>query len=136
MCREEAHELSNLADSFEAKGVPMYAVLHEQLGHKSFAPYFPGSLLLDEEKRFYGPKERRTLIMGLLRYGVWQSGARAKSKGIEGNLKGDGTLLGGVYLIGPGSQGILYEHREMEFGDHFNSLQLLAALETLKADTE
>ncbi|CAL4123055.1 unnamed protein product [Meganyctiphanes norvegica] len=136
MCREEAQELSNLAASFEAKGVPMYAILHEQLGHKEFAPFFTGDLFLDEEKRFYGPKERRTLIMGLLRFSVWQNGARVKSKGIEGNLKGDGSLLGGVYLIGPGSQGILYEHRELEFGDHFNSLQLLAALETLKINKE
>lgn len=37
----------------------------------------------------------------------------------------------GVFLIGPGNQGILYEHREMEFGDHHNSTELLAALEKI-----
>lgn len=36
-----------------------------------------------------------------------------------------------MFLIGPGNQGILYEHREMEFGDHHNSTELLAALEKI-----
>ncbi|MPC39215.1 Redox-regulatory protein FAM213A [Portunus trituberculatus] len=111
----------------------MYALLHEELGAAEFAPYFKGDLLLDKEKRFYGPV--LPVVTGMLRWSVWQNIRRATSKGVEGNLKGDGTLLGSVFLLGPGSQGILYEHREREFGDHHNSTELLEALSKLQTPT-
>lgn len=136
MCREEAQALSSLKEHFEAKRVPMYALLHEELGAAEFAPYFKGDLLLDTEKRFYGPEERRMLVTGMLRWSVWQNIRRATSKGVEGNLKGDGSLLGSVFLLGPGSQGILYEHREREFGDHCNSTELLEALSKLQTPSD
>lgn len=37
----------------------------------------------------------------------------------------------GVFLIGPKDKGILYEHREMEFGDKYNETDLLKALENI-----
>ncbi|KAK8401824.1 hypothetical protein O3P69_001137 [Scylla paramamosain] len=75
------------------------------------------------------------MVTGMLRWSVWQNLRRATSKGVEGNLKGDGSLLGSVFLLGPGSQGILYEHREREFGDHHNSTELLEALSKLQTPT-
>lgn len=114
----------------------MYAVLHEELGSTEFSEFFKGELLLDNERRFYGPQERRMLLTGMLRWSVWQNIMRANKKGVDGNLKGDGTLLGSVFLLGPGEQGILYEHREMEFGDHFNSAELLEALKKVKIATD
>uniref|UniRef100_A0A0P4WQW8 Peroxiredoxin-like 2A n=1 Tax=Scylla olivacea TaxID=85551 RepID=A0A0P4WQW8_SCYOL len=114
----------------------MYALLHEELGAAEFAPYFKGDLLLDVEKRFFGPEERRMMVTGMLRWSVWQNMRRATSKGVEGNLKGDGSLLGSVFLLGPGSQGILYEHREREFGDHHNSTELLEALSKLQTPSD
>ena len=56
-------------------------------------------------------------LSGLLRPSVWKSEFRARGKGIEGNLKGEGRLLGGVFVVGPGEQGILLDHKEKEFGD-------------------
>jgi len=111
--------------------VALYGVLHEELGANEFSEFLAGELFLDTTKRFYGPKERRMSLTGLMRPSVWKNMSRAKSKGVKGNLKGDGTLLGSVFLIGPGQQGILYEHREKEFGDHFNETQLLEALEKI-----
>lgn len=131
MCREEALALSSFKSQFEAKNVALYGLLHEELGAKEFTKFLDGELFLDKEKRFYGPEERRMLLTGMLRWSVWNNIMRANKKGVEGNLKGDGTLLGSVFLIGPGDQGILYEHREMEFGDHHNSTELLAALEKI-----
>lgn len=136
MCREEALALSSLKEHFDAKNVRLFALLHEELGAKSFSKFFKGDLFLDTERRFYGPQERRMLLTGMLRWSVWQNIMRVNKKGVEGNLKGDGSLLGSVFLIGPGDQGILYEHREMEFGDHFNSTQLLEALNNIKVSTE
>lgn len=49
---------------------------------------------------------------------MWRSFFRAKGKGVEGNLKGEGRILGGVFVMGAGDQGILLQHREKEFGDH------------------
>ena len=57
---------------------------------------------------------------------------KSTKKGNEGNLKGDGTLLGGVYVIGPGDQGVLYHHQEAIWGDHFNTTSLLQAVSDIK----
>ena len=32
-------------------------------------------------------------------------------------MKGEGRLLGGLFVVGAASQGVLLEHREKEFGD-------------------
>mmetsp|Transcript_20734 Transcript_20734/g.42153 ORF Transcript_20734/g.42153 Transcript_20734/m.42153 type:complete len:89 (-) Transcript_20734:366-632(-) len=47
-----------------------------------------------------------------------KSWKRAKEKGVDGNLKGEGLKLGGVFVIGPGKQGILFEHKEKTWGDN------------------
>lgn len=91
---QEAQALSSLKKHFEAKRVPLYAVLHEELGAEEFRKFFDGELFLDVERRFYGPEERRMLVTGMLRWSVWSNLMRASNKGVEGNLKGDGSLLG------------------------------------------
>ena len=112
--------------------VPLVAVLHEKLGAEEFQPFFSGPLYLDTEKTFFGPRERRLGLLGFLRVDVWMNIYKSKQKGNEGNLKGDGTLLGGVYVIGPGDQGVLYHHQEVVWGDHFNTTSLLQAVSDIK----
>uniref|UniRef100_A0A8D2JEW1 Peroxiredoxin-like 2A n=1 Tax=Varanus komodoensis TaxID=61221 RepID=A0A8D2JEW1_VARKO len=84
---------------------------------EDFQPYFKGEIFLDEKKRFYGPQKRKMLFMGLIRYNVWRNFFRAWRSGFTGNLDGEGIILGGVFVLGPGKQGVLLEHREKEFGD-------------------
>ena len=36
-------------------------------------------------------------------------------------------------MIGPGDEGILLEHREMEWGDHATSVDIMKAVESIKA---
>ena len=36
-----------------------------------------------------------------------------------------------MFLLGPGEQGILYEHRELEFGDHHDPVLLAEALQQI-----
>lgn len=43
-------------------------------------------------------------LLGFLRLGVWLSGLRAFKSGFLGNVLGEGFVLGGVYVIGPGQQ--------------------------------
>ena len=56
----------------------------------------------------------------------------ARSSGVEGNLKGDGTILGSTLVVGPGNQGILYEFRSTEFGDMANMQAVLEAVKKIQ----
>jgi len=127
LCREEAQGLSSLRPQLDAHGVPLYAVVHEVLGVAEFQPFFKGEIFLDKEKRFYGPVERTMLLSGFLRWSVLSNMFRNRKTGIAGNLEGEGRILGSVFVIGSGSQGILFEHRELEFGDYANTSEVLAA---------
>lgn len=133
MCREEAKELSSLKPQLDRVGVPLYAVVHEDLGSqvRQFRSFFEGDIFLDPERQFYGPRERWMFLSGIVRPSVWRSIMRAKGKSVEGNLKGEGRLLGGVFVIGPPGQGILYEHREAEWGDHANLTEISDALSSM-----
>lgn len=72
------------------------------------------------------------MLMGLVRLGVWYNSFRAWNGGFSGNLEGEGFILGGVFVIGSGKQGILLEHREKEFGDRVNPLSVLEAVKKIK----
>ncbi|KAM3913610.1 peroxiredoxin-like 2A isoform 1-T2 [Leptodactylus fuscus] len=138
LCREEASELSQLKPELDQLGVPLYGVVKEKVGTEieAFQPYFKGELFLDEKKRFYGPQKRKMMFMGLIRLGVWQNFRRAWKAGFEGNLEGEGLILGGMFVIGSGDQGILLEHREKEFGDKANLTSVLEAAKKIKTKTE
>jgi len=113
--------------------VPLYAVLHETLGSEEFKHFFSGQeVYLDTEKHFFGPKERRLGILGFLRIDTWINIFKSYQMGTPGNFKGDGTLLGGVFVIGAGDQGVLLEHREGTFGDTVNTTDLMEAVARIK----
>ncbi|XP_068924486.1 peroxiredoxin-like 2A isoform X2 [Petaurus breviceps papuanus] len=137
LCREEAAELSALKPQLDQLGIPLYAVVKEKIGSEveDFQPYFKGKIFLDERKKFYGPQKRKMMFMGFIRLGVWQNFFRARSKGFSGNLEGEGFILGGVYVIGPGKQGILLEHREKEFGDKVDPSSVLEAAKKIMPHT-
>lgn len=42
-------------------------------------------------------------------------------------------LFEGVYVIGPGEQGILFQYHEKEFGDHADLKDIMAAVENIKS---
>ncbi|KAG3264585.1 peroxiredoxin-like 2A isoform X1 [Ictidomys tridecemlineatus] len=135
LCREEAMDLSSLKPKLDDLGVPLYAVVKEKVGTevKDFQPYFKGDIFLDEKKKFYGPQRRKMMFMGFVRLGVWYNFFRAWNGGFSGNLEGEGFILGGVFVVGPGKQGILLEHREKEFGDKVNPLSVLEAAKKIKS---
>ncbi|MED6240982.1 Peroxiredoxin-like 2A [Ataeniobius toweri] len=127
--QQEAAELSSLKPQLDKLGVPLYAVVKEDVGTEvqNFRPYFKGEIFLDEKRRFYGPRERKMGLLAFMRLGVWLSGVRAFRKGFIGNVLGEGFVLGGVFVIGRGQQGILLEHREKEFGDKVDISEVLKA---------
>uniref|UniRef100_A0AAQ5ZS89 Peroxiredoxin-like 2A n=1 Tax=Amphiprion ocellaris TaxID=80972 RepID=A0AAQ5ZS89_AMPOC len=121
--------LSSLKPQLDQLGVPLYAVVKEDVGTEvqNFRPFFKGEIFLDEKMRFYGPRERKMGLLGFLRVGVWMNGLRAFKNGFSGNILGEGFVLGGVFVIGQGEQGILLEHREIEFGDKVNVEEVIQA---------
>lgn len=133
MCREEAAGLSSLKPELDARGFNLYAVVHERFGHKEFQPYLDGEMFLDKERTFYGPKQRWMFFSGFIRPSVWMSFYRGYKNGFEGNTAGEGRLLGGVFVVGPGEEGILFQHRESEFGDHANTTEILEAVKRSKS---
>ena len=129
MCREEAAKLTSLEPKFSERNFSLYAVVHEDLGVEEFRSFFKGEIFLDKEKRFYGPSERRMgLIKGLFSPSVWSSAIRAYRKGFSGNFKGEGRILGGLYVIGAGNKGIIFNHQETYFGDHASEDAILNAI--------
>ena len=51
------------------------------------------------QRRFYGPKERRlNLLIGMLRISTYTSTYAASRKIKEGDVKGEGRILGGMLL--------------------------------------
>uniref|UniRef100_A0A087YFN2 Peroxiredoxin-like 2A n=2 Tax=Poecilia TaxID=8080 RepID=A0A087YFN2_POEFO len=135
--QQEAAELSSLKPQLDKLGVPLYAVVKEDVGTEvqNFRPYFKGEIFLDEKRRFYGPRERKMGLLAFMRLGVWLSGVRAFRKGFIGNVLGEGFVLGGVFVIGRGKQGILLEHREKEFGDKVNISDVLQAVRQIPQQT-
>ncbi|KAL4612930.1 redox-regulatory protein FAM213A-like [Arapaima gigas] len=130
----EASELSSLKPQLEESGVPLYAVVKENVGTEvqNFRHYFAGEIFLDEKQRFYGPQPRKMSGLGLIRLGVLQNYFRAKKKGFQSNMKGEGFTLGGVFVIGRGKQGILLEHREKEFGDKVDIPSVIEAVKKIQ----
>lgn len=43
-------------------------------------------------------------LLAFLRVGVWMNGLRAFKNGFMGNVRGEGFILGGVFVIGRGQQ--------------------------------
>ncbi|GLD65065.1 redox-regulatory protein FAM213A-like isoform X1 [Lates japonicus] len=129
----EAAELSSLKPQLEELGVPLVAVVKENVGTEiqDFRPHFAGDIYVDEKKHFYGPLQRKMGGLGFIRLGVWQNFMRAWRSGYQGNMNGEGFILGGVFVIGPGDQGILLEHREKEFGDKVDTADVLEAVKKI-----
>lgn len=127
-------QLSSLRPDLDRRQVPLYGILHEELGAKEFKSYLYGDLFYDKEKVFYGPKETRMGVLGLLRWSVIRSFLNASLEGVNGNMKGDGTLLGSSLVVGPGDQGILFQYRSREFGDRANIKDILRAVENIKSN--
>lgn len=72
---------------------------------------------------------------GLFRLGTYLSFRGAQSAGVTGNMKGDGTLLGSTLVVGPGEQGIIFQHRSREFQDRVNPQDILKAVGEIRTST-
>ncbi|KAJ4948298.1 hypothetical protein JOQ06_019834 [Pogonophryne albipinna] len=132
----EAAELSSLKSQLQDLEVTLFAVVKENIGKEldCFKKSFTGKVYVDLQRNFYGPQQRSMFLSMFLRVGVWMNIWRAYRRGFRGNIRGEGHILGGVFVIGPGDQGILLEHREKEFGDKVNLLAVLTTARKMQDD--
>ncbi|KAG4402086.1 hypothetical protein AAZX31_02G117500 [Glycine max] len=126
MCRAEAHQLYSRKAIFDALGVQLFAVLHEQIDSevKDFWPrYWGGVVLLDRGRDFFkalggGKLLKEKFLSGfLLNPRSLSNYKRAKAMHIDYNFKGEGEIKGGLFIIGMGKSGIAYQFIERNFGD-------------------
>lgn len=117
--------------SFTAGQCEASWIVKENLDNEveEFREFFSGEIYLDEHQHFYGPLKRVGGYGGLLNLKVVSAIRNSKAKG---NLKGEGWTMGGVLVVGPQDQGILYEHLETKFGVRCNIEDVLAAVKQIK----
>lgn len=107
----------------------LIAVVLARVGVRGFRDYFDGEIYVDVERRFYGPKHRWMFASGFVRPGSYLSVIRAYRKGYKGDMKGEGRLLGGCFVIGPGQQGILQEQRQSDWGNQISVAEVYSSLD-------
>ncbi|CAG8729734.1 25847_t:CDS:2, partial [Dentiscutata erythropus] len=139
LCREEAIKVASYRDLISDKlGVKMVAIVHENLDNEieEFNKgYWNDLLYFDKEKSFFncigGGQIQYGGIMSFLKPSVWFNIRQNMKTGITGNFKGDGSVLGGIYIIRQGSGGIEYQYREKVWGDHAPFDQVLTAVKNV-----
>ncbi|KAI9190268.1 hypothetical protein H9P43_001701 [Blastocladiella emersonii ATCC 22665] len=135
LCRNEAFTLAGQRDLIQNElGIRMVAVVNQEFGAKDFADNFwKGEAYFDKDlglfKAMGDGKVRRGSLLSLMFPSVLARFSEAKKSGLDSNLAGDGTMLGGLLIVRPGNDGVEYEYPETTFGDH---APLDTVLETCK----
>lgn len=140
MCREEAKDLVSLAKAGKLGRAKIYGLVKEvapcstaktdaELGievfQKEYFNNFP--IYLDEENTFYNELGNRKiteldLSLAFKNPGKFFKefkalGKRLKDKKIEGNGRGNGLVLGGIFVISPNKKELVYTYKEITGGE-------------------
>ncbi|KAJ9074269.1 hypothetical protein DSO57_1007961 [Entomophthora muscae] len=119
LCRYESRLLSNLKPEFDRLNVRLVGIGFEEVGLQEFldGKYWEWELFLDTERTVHRALglTKMSIIAGLadLLTAASRAAVSAANKlGISGDFNGDGFQLGGTYVIGAGSAGLLYEYKQ------------------------
>lgn len=126
-----------IRDKLKEKGVGMAAIVHEELGVEEFrSKFWPSDpIYLNSDKSFFAAinddrkVRKQGLLSGLLSSDMWRRISQAKAAGVEGNLKGEGRILGAILLMGRGESGAKWIRTEKSFGDHATNEEILKVLQ-------
>lgn len=132
LCREEGRDLSEMQKAGLLKGATLIGLVKEvapcstaktdeELGVAEFqSDYFPYPLYLDSTKGFYSALGDRKITKDLKGswnpFEVWKGlksiGTRIKEKGLEGNMRGEGLVLGGIVVVDTAKSAVKFTYCE------------------------
>ncbi|GMT20071.1 hypothetical protein PFISCL1PPCAC_11368, partial [Pristionchus fissidentatus] len=129
LCRREAAHISTLKPLLNEAGIRLVAVTYQTKGVNRFKNDFDGDVYLDTKRTFYGPHERwLPHWMGLLRFSLVLPLIASIREGLgrAHDLRGEGRLLGGVFLM-DGNE-LVWSHLERYWGDKADVEEIKAAI--------
>eukprot|EP00249_Psilotum_nudum_P037018 c9304_g1_i1 orf=344-985(-) len=132
LCRANALELQKIVPILEANNIRVVAVGIEKLGLEEFQQggYWNGELYIDNEKKIHRALEIKSVgVLGTLNMLVANKDVKkalSKTKGVPGNLKGDGRQLGATFVISKGGN-LLMDFRQQDFASHPSNESILKA---------
>ena len=126
-----------IKEKLKEKGVEMAAIVHEELGVEEFRSGFWSSdpIYLNKDLSFFAAinndckVKKQSILSGLFSSDMWRRIRQAKDAGVEGNLKGEGSILGGILLMGKGDSGPKWIRTEKSFGDHASNEEILKSIQ-------
>lgn len=135
-CREEVAEYNKSKPLIDRMGIDSAAIILEHLGGKEFQEkFFPnGKVYVDEKRDFYkalhGGKLEKGGLKDVFGSGFWKAIKRAKvngtkENGLKGDMKGEGRIYGGTYLIQNGE--VVYEFSQHSFTSYAPIKDILKA---------
>mmetsp|Transcript_32243 Transcript_32243/g.60730 ORF Transcript_32243/g.60730 Transcript_32243/m.60730 type:complete len:148 (+) Transcript_32243:187-630(+) len=141
MCRKEAQAAASRMDEFKAAGATrVVALVKEDLEQevKEFREgYWPGEVLLDKEMAFYkalggGETHQPMTLMSFLAmmlnpFSSSKTKQNIKNTTTPGNLKGEGLIAGGCYVLNKDGSAA-FSYLEENIGDHANPEDIVEAL--------
>lgn len=140
-CRLASQELSNIAPVLQQNNVRLVGVGLEELGVEEFVEkkFWSGELYIDQKKEAFnalGFKRISLLSLpGMLISRIARrQNAKAKERGVGGDLKGDGFQNGGLVVVEKGGK-VLYSFVQENVADHAENEDILKALKLNPAMT-
>ena len=124
-CRVGAKELSLLAPQLAQAGVRLIGIGLEELGVEEFieGKFFDGELYIDTDKKNYKALNFKNLgvlamIPALVAKVARDTVRKAKQMGISGDMKCDKKQTGGLIVLSPKGEKVLYEFKQENPADH------------------
>jgi hypothetical protein len=125
-----------IKDKLKEKGIELAAIVHEELGVDEFrSGFWPSQpIYLNSDLSFFAAihddrkVKKQSLLSGLFSSDMWRRIRKAKDAGVEGNLKGEGKILGGILLMGKGESGPKWIRTEKSFGNHATNEEILKSI--------
>lgn len=93
--------------------------------------FFKGNIYIDETKETYKALGfgvmGMTSLFGMANPMMYYKSFQATRRGITGNLKGDGTQLGGTIIVNKEGD-IIYNHSQSNYSDEPNSKEIIEVI--------